>query len=128
MKNLSDYTQAGLAEILNQSGAFFAFSNDQFLQSKKEGVTYVDMEGGLICPKENANSLFELIEKNHLNGIAQDIAENGLDQIIKRELANHEAYYTCSISDTLNSLQLYNVTTNQVLTIYNIERLNNQDW
>lgn len=128
MKNLSDYTQAGLTEILNQSGAFFAFSNDQFLQNKKEGVTYVDMEGGLICPKENANSLFELIEKNHLKGIAQDIAENGLDQIIKRELANHEAYYTCSISDTLDSLQLYNVTTNQVLAIYNVERLNNQDW
>ena len=44
-----------LTPILEANGAFFAFSQSQFDEQKKEGVIYVSMGAGLICPKENAD-------------------------------------------------------------------------
>ena len=52
-----------LTPILEANGAFFAFSQSQFDEQKKEGVIYVSMGAGLICPKENAeNALKRYIE------------------------------------------------------------------
>ena len=43
-----------LTPILEANGAFFAFSQSQFDEQKKEGVIYVSMGAGLICPKAKA--------------------------------------------------------------------------
>ncbi|MGR5097050.1 DUF7659 family protein, partial [Vibrio maritimus] len=40
MKYLSDYTQEKQTALFNETGAFFAFSNQQFDEAKKDGVKY----------------------------------------------------------------------------------------
>ena len=119
MKYLSDYIQDAQTKLFDETGTFFAFSQDQFNEGKKEGVTYTAMLGGAIVPVENAKKLMLGLEKIHDAGIAQDIAENGIEAIIARELSNHEAYYTYDISDTFDSLLGYNVTKAQVQAVFN---------
>lgn len=57
MKYLSHYLEEAQTKAFEKAGAFFAFSNSQFDEKKKDGVKYVDMGAGLICPKENMVTL-----------------------------------------------------------------------
>ena len=107
MKYLSSYTENLQTELFNKTGAFFAFSKKQFEDKKVEGVKYSSLGAGFICPIDNVNALTDGLESIHTNGIALDIAENGLKDIIHRELANHEAQITCDISDTVEALEDY---------------------
>lgn len=40
MESLTDYTESAYTQLFNETGAFFAFSNEQFEKGKQEGVTY----------------------------------------------------------------------------------------
>ena len=119
MKYLSDYIQEAQTEFFNQTGTFFAFSDQQFNEGKKEGVKYASIGMGMLCPVENVKTLIAGLDSIHEAGIKQDIAENGIEAIIERELHNHEAFYTYDLNDTINSLDGYNVTKEQVKTIFN---------
>ena len=123
MKSLSHYIQEAQTEILERLGGFFAFSQSQLDEQKKEGVEYASGGFGLIAPKDNMKELLEGLENIYKLGVEKDKAENGLDKIIKRELANHEAYYTNSIQQTFNAISDYGVTYEQVLKIFKVERL-----
>ncbi|WP_456303359.1 DUF7659 family protein, partial [Vibrio lentus] len=46
----------------NEAGAFFAFSNKQFDEAKKEGVKYASLGMGLICPVDNAKQLMTRLD------------------------------------------------------------------
>lgn len=127
MKYLSHYVQDAQTELLNKLGAFFAFSQKQFDEQKKEGVVYISVSGlGVIAPKDNAQELVDGLGNIHKLGIQQDIAENGIENIIKRELNNHEAYYTWSINDTVDALSAYGITREQVREIFNQEKVTHQ--
>lgn len=127
MKYLNDYTEDAITKVLNQHGAFFAFSNQQMDEKKKEGVTYVNCGSGLICPKENAIQLMKDVINVGDKGIQQDVRENGREAIIKRELANHEAYYTGDVDSTVDALDSYNITREEIVDVYRKERANHQD-
>jgi len=118
MKYLSDYTQEHLTKAFEKHGAFFAFSKSQFDEKKVEGVKYVSDGTGMIAPKENYKELYEEIEEIHRNGIKQDIEENGIESIIKRELSNYECYYTGEIEDAVDALEDYGITYEQVKNVY----------
>ena len=119
MKYLSDYTEKAVSTALESKGAFFAFSKSQFEEQARPGVRYTSLGSGLICPAENASALVSELEDAHRSGIAQDIAENGIARIILRELLNHEAFYTGDIGDTISALEGYEVTRQQVVSIFN---------
>ena len=114
MKYLNNYTEEATTKLLNKTGAFFAFSNEQLDEQKKEGVKYVSMGVGMICPKDNAKELLDGLENIHKEGIKADIAENGKQAIIHRELGNHEYCITYDITDTLASLWGYGITAEEV--------------
>ena len=118
MKSLSDYTQKQMTEIYESNGAFFAFSTEQFNESKKEGVEYVNCPWGLIAPKENAKKLMEGIDKIFENGKAQLLAENSKEDIIRYELWNHEAFYTYDLESTFDSVKCYGFTMQDVKTVF----------
>lgn len=118
MKYLSEYTEAGISQAMEKAGAFFAFSTDRFNEKKKEGLKYVDCGMGLICPKETATDLLKEIGEVHRKGIEQDIKENGLVGIIKRELNNHEAYYTGNTEDTENALKDYPIKAEDIRKVF----------
>lgn len=94
-------------KALDKAGAFFAFSQKQFDESKKPGVTYVNGEMGLICPKDTYVTLLRELHNIYLDSITEDLAENGAQAIIIRELNNHEAYYTGDITSTIEALSDY---------------------
>jgi hypothetical protein len=127
MKYLSDYTEQGITDLLNNYGGFFAFSDEQFNEKKKEGVEYVSCGHGLICPKENAKALMTGLIQNGDSAVNQDILENGKDNIIRRELYNHEAFYTGEIEDTCDALKMYGITQEEVWKVYLSERRKSQD-
>jgi hypothetical protein len=114
MKTISNYTEARTTELLNSTGAFFAFSPTQFGGEKVEGIEYISMGGGLVVPKDNADKLAKGFKLIVSESIAQDIAENGKPAIIRRELANHEAQITSDISDTVEALEGYGITEEEV--------------
>lgn len=114
MKYLSDYTNQNQTELFSRTGTFFAFSKHQYEEKAVDGVKYASLGGGFIVPKENIDDLLTGLESIHTDGIAQDIAENGIKGIIWRELANHEAQITCDITETVEALEGYPITRKDV--------------
>lgn len=119
MRTLNDITNKAITALHEKHGAFYAFSNKQFDESKKEGVTYASLGMGLICPKENCKTFIEELNAIYENGMKQDIEENGKESIILRELYNHEAFYTWEIEDTVESLKGYGFTIEDVQEVFN---------
>jgi hypothetical protein len=118
MKYLKDYINEKQTELFERTNTIFAFSNKQFEEQQKEGVTYVNCGMGMLCDERYVVELMKGLDKIHKEGIEQDIAENGLEKIILRELRNHEAYYTREIDDTYESLKPYGVTEEQVWKMF----------
>ena len=118
MKSLNDYTQDKQTKLLNDNGAFFAFGQKQFDEKTVKGTKYVSIGAGLICPKSNADNLVQGLSNINDEGIAQDIQENGIPAIIHRELANYESQITNDIDDTVQALEEYGITREQVQAEY----------
>lgn len=110
MKYLTHYTEQAQTELFNKTGSFFAFGQSQLDEAKTDGIEYVSMGGGLICPKTNAKELIQGLGSIQEQGIAADIKENGINAIIQRELGNYEAQITGCINDTFEALNDYPVT------------------
>lgn len=118
MKYLSQYTEQAISEALESNGAFYAFGTDQFNEAKKEGVEYVSLGAGLICPKTNFEQLFDQMNDALEKGIAQDLQENGKGGVILRELENHECYYTGDWEDCYEAVKCYGITRAEVNLVY----------
>ena len=118
MKTLNNYTDKAISAVLEKHGAYFAFSKKQFEEKQVEGVKYVTDGSGMVCPKENYEQLVKEMLEIYEEGVKQDIAENGLTAIVKRELANYECYYTNDIEDAVDALESYGITHEQVLTVF----------
>ena len=114
MKYLSDYIEEAHTKALNNAGAFFAFSHDQFNRQKKEGIKYTSFGSGLICPTDKAEELDRELARIVDDGRAQDMNENGKKGIIHRELANHECCITHDISDTAMVLAPYGIMEKEI--------------
>lgn len=119
MKYLSHYTEQAQSKAFEKAWAFFCFGQAQFDEKKVEGIKYVDLWAWLICPKENVITLVDELKQATQNGIKQDIAENGLNAIIRRELNNYECYYTCDPTEAINALVgSYPVTADDVIKVF----------
>ena len=94
-------------ELFKKTGTIFAFSDKQFEEQEVKGIKYVSLGSGMITPKEYANKVIETLSKIHKKAVNQDLKDNGKDQVILRELLNHEAFYTGEIEDTIHSLEGY---------------------
>lgn len=119
MKYLSHYIQDKQTQAFNEAGAFFAFSTKQFDEAKKEGVKYASLGMGLICPVDNAEQLMTRLDSIAQEGIAEDIEENGKKAIIRRELFNHECFYTNDICDCVEKLEGYGMSYDEVYEVFN---------
>ena len=118
MKTLNQYTDEKLSKIYRTYGAFFAFGTQQFNDSKKEGVVYVSLNSGLICPKENAPKLLTEVKQLFIDAEKEYLKDNGLENIIKYELSNHECYYTGDWVEAFYITECYGATKDMVYNIY----------
>lgn len=128
MKTLNCYMQDAQTELFNRLGVFFAFSNAQIEEQRKPGVEYTTVGAGMIVPKDNAKEVVESLEAIYKTAIAEDLAENGINAIIDRELQNYECYYTHEIDDCADALEDYGIVRDQVWFVYNRERHNHTNY
>ncbi len=113
--SLSEIIQDNQTKCFDANGVFFAFSDKQFEEQKKDGVKYASLGAGLLCPVDSVSKFITehaLIVKN---GITQDIEQNGKEEIIRRELANHECYYTNDAEDCIEALEGYGFTPEEII-------------
>ncbi|MGO2168724.1 DUF7659 family protein [Pseudoalteromonas sp.] len=116
--SLSTIIKPKITELYNKTGAFFAFGDEQFNKAKTEGVKYVQLQSGLICPKENAKQVVEGMSKIIKVGIQDDLRINGKANIIKRELFNYECFYTGDIDDCVDALKDYGINLEEIQQVY----------
>ncbi|KKL95013.1 hypothetical protein LCGC14_1858860 [marine sediment metagenome] len=119
MMYLQDYREKEQTKLFEETGTFFAFSKDQFNEQKeKKYFPYLNCGAGMMCPKINFDTLMDGLKLIREESVKQDIEENGIPAIIKRELNNHECFYTGSIKDAVRALKPYEVDIKEVQTIY----------
>ena len=114
MKSLRSYNQDAMDEVYKRTGAFFAFNKEQFEEKQVQGVDYVSRGAGLICPRDKCKLFDELFDKAIKAGAQADLAENGKQAIIHRELSNHEYSITWDITDTVSALSGHGITEEEV--------------
>ena len=121
MKHLNEYVEENQTAIFNKYGVFFAFSNKQFDEAKKEGVKYVSMKIGMIWPEKNVENFINELDACYKAGIKKDIEENTVRNIIVRELYNHESFYTCDINPVVKKLSVYDISKKEIKAVYSAE-------
>lgn len=122
MKYLQDYMEEAQTKAFEKAGAFFAYSNKQFDEQKKQGVRYVSVGLGLICPKDTVAALINELAAIAKQGIKDDLAENGKEGVIKRELANYECFYTGDPSGAVEALEGYGISEEEIMEVFNAGR------
>lgn len=128
MKNLRTYTNEKINHLFAKYNGFFAFSQKQYQEAKKEDIKYVARGGGLYHEAGKSKQFdveYELMIKE---AIAQDLKENGKKAIIERELVNHECYYTCDISDAVAKLSNYNISHDEIKEEFNKNKSKHCDY
>jgi hypothetical protein len=93
--------------LFNETGSFFAFSNKQLDEKKKEGVVYTNLGAGLICPKGKGDFVFEMLEKIEKEEISNRVKNGSLEGIIEQAFYNYETGYTYDETDARDSLAGY---------------------
>lgn len=123
MKNLAEIKkekQQASNALLTACGVFFAFSNEQFEANKtplSEGDKYVSIGAGGYMAKSKAQQLKDGLALIHKNFKKSTIDKKIRAEHIADELANHEAYYTGDITETVEALGS-DYTEAEVMEIY----------
>lgn len=114
MKSLQDYIKDEQTALFKKYGVFFAFSVNQYINAAVEGTRYVSAGSGMFCPAGNEKALYKDLKNLYEKGIAQDLAENGKEAIIRRELSNYECQLTGDVTDAYEALEDYGITFEEV--------------
>jgi hypothetical protein len=101
MKYLSDYIQEKQTALFEELGVFFAFNNEQLAEGvkkyghlKPQGTKWSSMGAGMYLPSVNVDEFIKRHEKICVEGVKQDLEENGREGVLQRELGNYEIGYT----------------------------------
>ena len=116
MKYLTDYTQEAQTALFKELGVFFAFSDKHFEEKKKPLTLYMNMGQGMVAPIVNADEVRRRLSEIYQAGIAADLAENGKEAIIRRELNNYECGYSQDITPCVDALVDYDITEEEIMT------------
>lgn len=112
-------TETQITTLIISAGAFYAFGQAQYEAKKSEGVEYVQLQCGLIIPKDQAQTFSDKrneIYKAHHEEIKQRASK---EDIIFYELMNYECFYTPdSYEDAVNACAFYGYTKADVDQVY----------
>lgn len=107
MKYLTHYLEQGTKDLMQKHKAFWAIGDEQFNEKKVDGVTYTQLVSGMIVPVDEADALLKGLNENLNKSIKQDIEENGIENIISREIGNHEVTYTGDLDELKEHIECY---------------------
>ena len=124
MKTLIDYAKEELDELFKRYGFFYAFSDEQFKKGMVDNG--IDDPNDLIyiqglmgyCHRDKADEFIKGYNNVLQNAIEKDKKENGIENIIRRELLNHEAHISRNIEDTVEALERYNISSKEIADYY----------
>lgn len=123
IQQLKQQKEDKVSELLKNCLVFFAFSNEQFDKNKtplQEGEKYVSIGAGGYMPKGKLKAFNDGMDEINAWYKNQVKARKLRKKHIVYELYNHEAFYTCDITDTLRSLG-EDFTEAEVLAVYREE-------
>lgn len=129
INDLKEQKQQKVDQLITDCSMFFAFSNEQFHANKTplaEGEKYVSLGHGAYIPKGKVDQYLngmESISKWYKQATKGDKARKAN---IAYELANHEAYYTYDIEDTLDALG-GDYTAAEVWAVFHAEKKNHEN-
>jgi hypothetical protein len=107
MKSINDYTDQLTSKLFAENGAFFAFGQKQFDEKKKEGIKYVDLGAGLVCPEDKGINVINQFDEIFKTAIKQQVEDFGAEKIIKHEYFNHETQITGDVQQVLDVLSTH---------------------
>jgi hypothetical protein len=109
MKYLQDYREEKQSTLFNETGAFFAFSEEQLIKglNGRDKSEVVNLGGGLIANKTQVKQIYEGLDRIENEAMEEDLKENGAEGIISREFFNHETSYDGDESRVLDALKPY---------------------
>src|SRR5690606_17950952 len=81
-------------ELFKNNGAFFAYSNKQFNEQKKEGIQYINILAGLMAPKDKAKFILSEMERLYDESVIEHVKNETAEKIISYEYFNHETQLT----------------------------------
>ena len=120
MKTLNDYVEKAQTKMFDKYNVFFAFGSIESSDKYVEGVEYVSMGHGMICPKEHAQTVLEEMTAGYDNAIEARIKDYGIDRIIQYELGNYESQISMDYDDAFRVLQDYGVTEEKMIEQFRI--------
>jgi hypothetical protein len=85
----------------------------------KTNEDYCSVYCGLVCLKTTVKEMMKAHSEHNKSEIEIRKEKESKDEIIKYELANHEAYYTEDIRDTVKALKYYGYTVEDIEKVYN---------
>lgn len=120
IEQIHEERQKKLSTMFEEFGVFFAFSKQQFAQSRKAGVEYVSGFAGMIIPKDNVKFVHERLDRIHGEVAALMREHVPMDKYILYELHNHEAFYTGEVDEILELAKSYypDCTLEHVLKVF----------
>ena len=108
-KEIKDKHAKAYNDLMEQSGVFWAFNNDQFKEGikkleksghLKKGDKLVRIPAGGLCPKHNINILLKGIKQ--ANKTKTKELKEAKKEAILYELNNYECFYTGEIDDVVD--------------------------
>lgn len=101
---------AKINDLLTASGAFFAFTEQQYNAEALPGVEYKRLYAGMLCPSDNVKIVMDGLESLSDEKIRFDLANNTVKAMIWDALANYECQLTGDYSDAIEALKPYGIT------------------
>ena len=112
MKHLNNELEQ--EKILNDNGAFFAFTEQQFNDEALLGIEYKRLYAGMLCPSYNVKTVLDGFDSLSNKKTEWELANNSIKDIIWDSLANYECQITGDYSDAYDALKFYGITKDQI--------------
>ena len=107
-------------EIIKNNGAFFAFNDQQFKEKKDPKTIYVNMGVGLICPKNNAQTLKKELDDLNKKAIKKQMEKYSIKDIVFKNCFNYELQYSFNGFEELKEiLEGYSIKETELSLYYN---------
>lgn len=120
IEQIHEEHQKKLSAMFEEFGVFFAFSKQQFEQSRKAGIEYVSGFADMIIPKDNVKLVGQRLKLIHEEVTTLMREHIPMEKYILYELHNHEAFYTGEMDDVLELAKSYypDCTLDDVYKVY----------
>jgi len=107
-------------EIIKNNEAFFAFNDQQYKEQKKQNTIYVNMGVGLICPKNNAQTLKKELDDLNKKAIKKQMEKYSIKDIVFKNCFNYELQYSFNGLEELKEiLEGYSIKETELSLYYN---------